>query len=294
MGEREKREERSSQMGRSEYEEKRVEQIRKNRSRLLALGVESSSSRLASSSQSSSSSSSRKKKKREENDVRKSARLQRQLQLKKEEEEEEQHLPSLDRRLQVQKVEEECFRRRKSRRMPTPTSPDSCKAMKLAPDLPEVGSKLWPEFGLGPKAYVMARLRGSRQPPKFSKYSGIQEWANAVALFINVTGKNGQLYQNIFMDNFERMTWFAQKYHVEETPVVQRLLRLTSKREGDDSSRERDPVLLFCRREGEPYIFCGRTALDHFDAESRPLKFIWKLVDNEVLRSSKEFMDIVC
>ena len=42
------------------------------------------------------------------------------------------------------------------------------------------------------------------------------------------------------------------------------------------------------------YPFCGRTALDHFDAESRPLKFIWKLVDNEVLRSSKEFMDIVC
>ena len=84
------------------------------------------------------------------------------------------------------------------------------------------------------------------------------------------------------------MTWFAQKYHVEETPVVQRLLKLTAREDGDD---ERDPVLLFCRREGEAYVFGGQLQLDQFFPEARPLKFIWTLP--EKLRSSKEFLDIV-
>jgi len=43
--------------------------------------------------------------------------------------------------------------------------------------------------------------------PKFNKYSGIIEWANAFFLCINIGGDN---YRNVFLDDGRRMTWFAQ------------------------------------------------------------------------------------
>ena len=185
---------------------------------------------------------------------------------------------------------------------PPPPSPDSCRALAIDkagwsdPNL--VGTLLTPTNGLGPKAFVMARLKGPDgagrlSPPRFSKYSGIQEWANAVCLFVNVSSKGGQLaYNNLFLDDYGRMTWFAQRFHVEETPVVQRLIRLTSAKaeKGDEVP---DPVLLFCRREGEPYVFGGKLSLSEFDPDARPLKFVWTLVGADGLRASEEFLEIV-
>ena len=172
-------------------------------------------------------------------------------------------------------IEEDATARRPRKRptasskptIPTEPAPDSARALRIADGVAAsaVGQVWEPEHNLGPKAYVMARLLGGTAPPRFSKYSGIQEWRNAIVLFVNVSGKAGQRYKNVFVDNFTRMTWFAQKYHVDETPVVQRLLK------------QSDPVLLFCRQEGMPYVFCGRVALHAYDPSCRPLKFVWEL-----------------
>lgn len=64
-----------------------------------------------------------------------------------------------------------------------------------------LGQQVLPPEGSGAmKATVMARLRGPgcTVAPKHNKYSGIQEWANAVALFVNVCGKTGSVYSNTF------------------------------------------------------------------------------------------------
>lgn len=57
--------------------------------------------------------------------------------------------------------------------------------------------------------------------PTFSRMSGIQEWSNAVALFVNVYGDG---YKNVFLKGGKNITWFAQNRQFEGTPVVQRLV----------------------------------------------------------------------
>lgn len=170
--------------------------------------------------------------------------------------------------------------------------PDSCKVMSadlsiLEEDL--IGTKLYPEAGFGPKAYVMARLRGVRDgklsAPRFSKYSGIQEWKNCIVLFVNVCGKSGELYENVFLEDYSFMTWYAQKHHYIETPIIQRIIKMTK---GDD-----EPVILFCRQEGDAYVFCGKVKYHELHCESRPLKFVWKLFHAATLQKAKDFLSIV-
>jgi len=56
------------------------------------------------------------------------------------------------------------------------------------------------------KAGVMAALKRPADAfhAKFSKYSGVVEWRNAVLLWVNVGGRD---YANAFADNGQRMTW---------------------------------------------------------------------------------------
>lgn len=320
-------------MAAMDYEERRRENVQRNRTRMQSLGVK----RLNVGPIRGKANDGRgtKKKKRSESDLvvapRQSARLR--------------NMPAISYALPEDYIvdEDRGFRNRsraakvsqpgdekravKIKAAPAAPSPDSCRALRIDraewrdPGL--VGQKLHPSGGLGPKAFVMASLKGrssagTLSTPRFSKYSGIQEWANAVVLFVNVSSKAGKrAYDNIFLDNFERMTWFAQKYHVEDTPVVQRLLRLTrddaEEGGGEEGEREsgredngalaaapptaetgqRDPVLLFCRREGEAYVFGGALKLDDFNPQARPLKFVWRLCHAGALRKSKDFLDII-
>ena len=43
--------------------------------------------------------------------------------------------------------------------------------------------------------------------PTFSRMSGIQEWQNCIFVFVNVYGDD---YKNVFLNDGERITWFAQ------------------------------------------------------------------------------------
>eukprot|EP01137_Pigoraptor_chileana_P018474 Opistho-2@78006 len=60
--------------------------------------------------------------------------------------------------------------------------------------------------------------------------SGIQEWRNAVMLFVNVSAESDDdksrlnTYDNMFLDRGRRITWFAQTTQHPGTPVIQRLL----------------------------------------------------------------------
>ena len=167
-----------------------------------------------------------------------------------------------------------------------PAAPGSCKGMRAqvaAMQAAWLGKLVTPEDGSGAmKATAMARLRGSSQAPRFNKYSGIQEWANAVALFVNVRGKAGGLYPNVFLDGGRKMTWFGQPTQSEETPVIQRLLACTS---ADAAT----PVVLFCREEGCAYVYAGQLRCDAYFPKASPLKLVWELLDFDALVKQPDF-----
>jgi hypothetical protein len=129
------------------------------------------------------------------------------------------------------------------------------------------------------KAHAMQRLGGLTKPPRFNKYSGIQEWSNAVALFVNVRGKAGEAYKNLFLDGGRRMTFFAQPTQTPETPVITRLLACS------DAACE-SPTVLFLREEAGPYTYAGRLRCAQFYPTSSPLKIVWDLLDYDVLAAS--------
>ena len=122
---------------------------------------------------------------------------------------------------------------------------------------------------------------------KFSKYSGIAEWKNAIVLFVNIFGDG---YKNIFLRGGRQITWFAQARQSEETPVIQQMLPPESL---EDQPREvaeeakvaikRLPVLLFCREYQKPYVYCGRLEYLGHDPTRAPLRFVWNLRDADKL-----------
>jgi len=85
-----------------------------------------------------------------------------------------------------------------------------------------------PPLGGQVKAAVMQlAVRGVM--PKFNKYSGIIEWANAFFLCVNIGGDN---YRNVFLDDGRRMTWFAQVRMRARLPGNCRVVRLMPLRAG--------------------------------------------------------------
>lgn len=182
-----------------------------------------------------------------------------------------------------------------------------------------------PPAGSQVKGGVMAAAAGAM--PRFNRMSGIQEWRNCVFLFVNVGGRD---YDNVFLAEGRRMTWFAQKSQTTATPVIQRLARCTSdvyKAEGGGADAKADavggatgqggtaaegsagagagackgeeaepggtPVLLFCRLLTEPYVFCGRLEYESHDATHSPIRFVWRLRDRDACWGSKAFRAII-
>ena len=86
-----------------------------------------------------------------------------------------------------------------------------------------IGKVFEPPEGSGAmKETVMRTI--STEESKFSKYSGIQQFKNAIILFTNVGGKQ---YQNNFIEkesNRIEMDWFASNNVSSNSPIVQKLL----------------------------------------------------------------------
>ena len=181
------------------------------------------------------------------------------------------------------------------------------------------------------KAAVIHELSPTSNP-RFSKYSGIQEWKNAVCLFVNVGDKHGNSYDNVFTHAGGQVSWFAQPKQHEETPVIARILETLEDRfdkvqdatsclrlggdveiDDEDASEQKNkkaktesnskskpgiqkpvwPLHLFARMEGFEYVYCGRLrVLEHFP-HKQPMKFLFRLLDAPVLRNSDNFLGLV-
>jgi len=125
----------------------------------------------------------------------------------------------------------------------------------------------------------------SCEKPKFSKYSGVQVFNNAIVLFVNASPvSSSRLYENMFMhqaDGVLEFSWFAQSRMTLEHAVVQQLLNPATK------------VFLMSRLPGQEYVCCGRLSLATFVSGTSPLKFIWRIDNTEILNQSQAFKDIL-
>ena len=114
-----------------------------------------------------------------------------------------------------------------------PSAPDPRSSRAVEADLAKLRRALGdpiPRIGGQVKAAAMYFAAPAGVRPKFSRMSGIQQWHNAVFLFINVGGND---YANIFEEAGEEedgddarchVSWFAQKRQHELTPVILRLI----------------------------------------------------------------------
>ncbi len=134
------------------------------------------------------------------------------------------------------------------------------------------------------KKAAMQLLNGDRSVAnvQFSRISGIQEWRDAVALFVNVgTSEEGETYHNTFLEGGRQLTWFAQ---ASQTPASAVIVRLTH-RDASDPTR----VVIFCRRPEEEYVALGEVELADFNPRVHPMKFVWTLRFFDRLMSSPAF-----
>ena len=65
---------------------------------------------------------------------------------------------------------------------------------------------------------------------KYSKYSGILEWANSVYLWVNLGLKsaNADGYENTFLDQGKSFVWFGCKNMMRDSVITQKILRISS------------------------------------------------------------------
>mmetsp|Transcript_14221 Transcript_14221/g.23554 ORF Transcript_14221/g.23554 Transcript_14221/m.23554 type:complete len:305 (-) Transcript_14221:144-1058(-) len=134
------------------------------------------------------------------------------------------------------------------------------------------------------KAFVMHTSLGGLHV-SFNKYSGVQEWMNdAIYLWVNV-GKKDDDVVNDFLDNGRQISWFGGSRMHDETPTIQRLIRI-----GKDTKKDPDKgIVLWCRHYNtaaktyHPYTCLGRLSYESHVVGSRPLKFIWRLLDYDRL-----------
>ena len=187
-------------------------------------------------------------------------------------------------------------KRAKTEAYAPPANPSSIKHLDVDLDglrARYLGKIIPPMGGQVKRAVMEAASAGG--PPTFSRMSGIQEWRNCVMLFVNVYGEG---YKNSFVGGGTEITWFAQPRQWEGTPVVQRLINcdggvVEDDETGETSTFEETPVLLFCRDEGQGYVYCGELSYLGHDPDRIPIRFVWKLDDYDLIKGTDEFKSLV-
>ena len=194
------------------------------------------------------------------------------------------------------------------------THPESCRALKANIEYMYkfLGQYLFPTNGGGAmKDAVMNLLKNGEhigmKSPKFSKYSGIQEWENCISLFVNVDSSN---YDNVWSNKGANMTWFAQQHQTVETRVIRRMLEscqdetiFEQNDETDDNATylkscienemKQTPILLFIRNVGEAYVFCGAVKAFKVFLFEQPIRFIWNLNDWDTLQTKADYIEVI-
>mmetsp|Transcript_30349 Transcript_30349/g.48330 ORF Transcript_30349/g.48330 Transcript_30349/m.48330 type:complete len:293 (+) Transcript_30349:4232-5110(+) len=133
------------------------------------------------------------------------------------------------------------------------------------------------------KATAMYAL--GTQKPRFSKYSGIQQFKNCIVLFVNASPfDNRATYNNMFIKQPNGklvMSWFAQSRQKTDTPVIMQMQRPETK------------VFLMLRIPAQAYVCCGKLTMFDFDCKQQPLKFQWTLNETDILLESGAFGEIM-
>ena len=135
----------------------------------------------------------------------------------------------------------------------------------------------------------------------FNKYCGVQEWKNCIFLWVNL-GKHDGSPLNEFLDNGRQITWFGGSKMHEQSPAILSLIRHGRRRKrrrrknettGEEEEEEEEctsDVVLWCRRYQletkafTPYMCFGRMGYLSHDPGSRPLAFVWALLDYDGLK----------
>jgi len=65
------------------------------------------------------------------------------------------------------------------------------------------------------------------------------------------------------------------------------------KGEVEEEGEEKEDILLFCRRQGEPYVCMGRVWHVWFDTRTHPIKVLWKLRDWEEIKGEEDVREVV-
>lgn len=145
----------------------------------------------------------------------------------------------------------------------------NCKIAELGASM--VGKIFFPPANTGAmKETVMKQI--AEENPIFSKYSGLQEFRNALIVFANVGGKD---YENMFHnldDGDVAIDWFSSIKVKPDSRVAQRLLN------------PMEHIFIFLRFEGEPYLGCGKCEVIDSEISRRPMKFRLKLVQTNLIK----------
>jgi len=140
----------------------------------------------------------------------------------------------------------------------------------------------------------------------FNKYCGVQEWKNALFLWVNL-GTNDS--PNEFLEDARCVTWFGGSRMHDDSPVVQKLIRYGKEGMGAATKQEKQEeegaiidsagsagtdsssnIILWCRRyqpeekKFSPYVCFGRLGYRSHVPGSRPLSFVWELLDYDGLK----------
>lgn len=128
-------------------------------------------------------------------------------------------------------------------------------------------------------------------PISFNKYSGVQQWGNdTLFLWINLGAPQSEVI-NDFLSSGKQVTWFGGSRMHDESNVIKHLIKVGKKGSARSPSTG---IVLWCReysRESKgfgPYICCGRLAYQYHEPGSRPLRFVWNLLDHERLMNHPE------
>lgn len=105
--------------------------------------------------------------------------------------------------------------------------------------------------------------------PSYNRISGVLEWDNAVIVWVNIDDDSS--YANVFADNGETLhfTWFGATRHHLESPIIQKMLKLSKE----------ESCFLFCRFKGGDYMCCGRIIFITSDEHNGRLRIIWLIAD---------------
>lgn len=144
------------------------------------------------------------------------------------------------------------------------------------------------------------RLSGSKL--SFNKYCGVQEFKNAIFLWINLGSKDNPVV-NDFLDGAHQVTWFGGSRMHDESPVIHKLLNYGRQDNSNGAnnnpaegriSKPHSNIILWCRRyqtetkQFTPYVCFGRLSYQSHVPQSHPLKFIWNLIDYEGLKNHSD------